>query len=82
MAEMGRTMEGHTNTVVSVCVSADGSRLFSGSYDNTIKVWDVATGACVQTLDGHTGWVRSLCVSADGSRLFSGSRKTQSYVQE
>ena len=58
----------------SVCVSADGSRLFSGSDDNTIKVWDVATGACLQTLEGHARWVRSVCVSADGSRLFSGSR--------
>ena len=57
MAELGRTMEGHANTVNSVCVSADGSRLFSGSRDKTIKVWDVATGACVQTLEGHTGSV-------------------------
>ena len=57
----------------SVCVSADGSRLFSGSDDKTIKVWDVATGACLQTLEGHADWVYSVCVSADGSRLFSGS---------
>ena len=73
MAELGRTMEGHTGTVFSVCVSADGSRLFSGSTDSKIKVWDVATGACVQTLEGHTYGVISMCVSADGSRLFSGS---------
>ena len=54
MAELGRTMEGHTSDVVSVCVSVDGSRLFSGGGDRTIKVWNVATGACVQTLKGHT----------------------------
>jgi hypothetical protein len=54
-------------------VLADGSRLFSGSTDNTIKVWDVATGACLQTLEGHARAVCSVCVSADGSRLFSGS---------
>ena len=74
MAELGRTMEGHADTVLSVCVSADGSRLFSGSADKTIKVWDMATGACVQTLQGHTRLVYSVCVSADGSRLFSGSK--------
>jgi WD40 repeat protein len=73
MAELERTLQGHANTVRSVCVSADGSRLFSGSDDNTIKVWDVATGACVQTLQGHAEWVWSVCVLADGSRLFSGS---------
>ena len=44
-AELGRTMEGHAGPVYSVCVSADGSRLFSGSVDKTIKVWDVSTGA-------------------------------------
>jgi WD40 repeat protein len=55
MAELGRTleMEGHAGWVLSVCASADGSRLFSGSYHKTIKVWDVATGACLQTLEGH-----------------------------
>ena len=62
MAELGRTMEGHAGTVYSVCVSADGSRLFSGSGDRTIKVWNVATGVCVQTLEGHTGSVRSMCL--------------------
>ena len=41
MAELGRTMEGHANAVYSVCVSADGSRLFSGSRDHTIKVWNI-----------------------------------------
>ena len=64
---------GARESVYSVCVSADGSRLFSGSDDNTIKVWDVATGACLQTLEGHANAVYSVCVSADGSRLFSGS---------
>ena len=73
MAVLGRTLEGHARGVWSMCVSADGSRLFSGSVDNTIKVWNVATGACLQTLQGHAREVWSVCVSADGSRLFSGS---------
>jgi WD40 repeat protein len=32
---------------------ADGT-IFSGSFDNSIKVWDMATGSCLQTLTGHT----------------------------
>jgi len=30
----------------------------SGSWDNTLKVWDVATGECVATLEGHSSYVR------------------------
>ena len=33
----------------------DGRRVVSGSRDNTLKVWDVATGECVATLKGHLG---------------------------
>ena len=32
----------------------DGRRVVSGSIDNTLKVWDVATGKCVATLRGHS----------------------------
>ena len=30
----------------------------SGSYDKTLKVWDVATGECMATLKGHSYVVR------------------------
>ena len=36
----------------------DGRRVVSASDDNTLKVWDVATGECVATLGGHSGPVR------------------------
>ena len=36
----------------------DGRRVVSGSEDNTLKVWDVATGECVATLEGHSSTVR------------------------
>ena len=35
----------------------DGRRVVSGSGDETLKVWDVATGKCVATLKGHSGEV-------------------------
>ena len=37
---------------MSVAVFPDGRRVVSGSYDETVKVWDAATGECVATLDG------------------------------
>lgn len=48
-----------------------GDKLFSGSYDYTVKVWNLDTLTRMKTLEGHTDAVRALSV-ADG-RLFSGS---------
>ncbi|KAH7207377.1 WD40-repeat-containing domain protein, partial [Fusarium oxysporum] len=45
-----QTLQGHNGWVNSVAFSADGQRLVSGSDDRTVKIWDAATGACVQTL--------------------------------
>ena len=50
----------------------EGGRLASGSTDGMIKIWDLATGACVATLEGHEETVCSLAVLA-GGRLASGS---------
>ena len=38
------TLTGHLNTVASVAYSPDGKHIVSGSYDQTVKVWDAATG--------------------------------------
>ena len=53
--------------------SPDGKQLVSGSLDNTMRLWDAATGACVKTLEGHRGEVLSVCFSPDGRLLASGS---------
>ena len=60
---------GHTDAVRALAVAND--RLFSGSYDGTVKVWDGKTMECLQTLAGHTGPVRTLVYS--GGHMFSGS---------
>ena len=43
---------------MSVAVFPDGRRVVSASHDETLKVWDVATGECLATLEGHSGSVR------------------------
>ena len=67
------TLEGHTRDVGSVSFSPDGSTLASGSRDNTVKLWDVATRQNIATLEGHTSEVWSVSFSPDGSTLASGS---------
>ncbi len=64
-----QVLEEHSRPVLSLAVS--GTRLFSGSYDYTIRVWDLETMAKEATLRGHTDAVRTLAVA--GGKLFSGS---------
>jgi len=45
----------------------------SGSYDNTLKVWDAQTGQETLTLKGHSDYVTSVSFSPDGKRIVSGS---------
>ena len=57
---MEQTLNGHTGGVYSVAFNDDGTKVVSGSEDNTIKIWNVATGEMEQTLNGHTGGVFSV----------------------
>ena len=59
---------------MSLAVLPDGT-LASGSWDNTIKIWNTTTGDIIRTLTGHSDWVRTLAVLPDGT-LASGSTDT------
>ncbi|HEX8998362.1 MAG TPA: DUF4365 domain-containing protein, partial [Blastocatellia bacterium] len=45
----------------------------SGSYDNTVRVWELDSGRCLATLKGHTDHVCEVAVTPDGRRIVSGS---------
>jgi WD40 repeat protein len=64
---------GHTEWVDSVAFSPDGRTLVSGSWDNTIKVWDVNSGTELRTLAGGTEKVNSVAFNHDGRTVASGS---------
>src|SRR5205807_275079 len=53
---------GHTGRVRSVAVAADGRSAVSGSYDRTVRAWDLAGGRCTAVLEGHSDWVSSVAV--------------------
>src|SRR2546430_1488517 len=54
-------------------ISPDGARIASASGDQTVKLWDAATGQETATLKGHTGEVYSVAFSPDGARIASAS---------
>jgi hypothetical protein len=68
-----RALTGHADWVTAVAVAPDGSWLASGSGDETVRIWDVATGRERAALTAHTRWVRAVAVAPDGSWLASGS---------
>ncbi|GLW34501.1 NACHT and WD repeat domain-containing protein, partial [Actinoplanes regularis] len=67
-----RTLTGHTGEVFTVVYSPDGQHLASGGADETVRVWDLATGKS-QPLPGHTGAVSTVVYSPDGQHLASAS---------
>ncbi|KAM6476127.1 hypothetical protein HDV62DRAFT_384573 [Trichoderma sp. SZMC 28011] len=65
--------EGHKKSVLSVVFSPNNQLLASGSSDETIKVWDINSGACLQTLEGHDKPINSVIFCPSGHRLISAS---------
>ena len=68
-----RTLEGHRGYVLTLALGHDGTTLYSGSIDGTIKVWKLPEGTCERTLEGHMGSVWALALGHDGTTLYSGS---------
>jgi F-box/WD-40 domain protein MET30 len=64
-----KIFKGHTNGVM--CLQFDNQILVTGSYDATVKIWDIKTGQEIRTLTGHTQGIR--CLQFDDSKLITGS---------
>ncbi|GAB4858664.1 Zinc finger CCCH domain-containing protein 48 [Ancistrocladus abbreviatus] len=56
--EPAASLKGHTLAVVTLVVGAN--RLYSGSMDHSIRVWNLETLQCMQTLTEHTSVVMSV----------------------
>jgi len=71
---IAKVLRGHKGEVNFVAVTPDGRLAVSGSFDNTVRVWDLESGKCVSTLEGHTDPVIGVAVTQDGRLAVSGSR--------
>jgi WD40 repeat protein len=64
---------GHSFDVYGCAWSGDGQRVLSASGDDTLKIWDAASGDCLLALSGHSAPVLGCAWSGDGRRVLSAS---------
>ncbi|KAG0348403.1 hypothetical protein BG004_005244 [Podila humilis] len=77
-AHSARLLPGHAEGIY--CIQFDERKIASGSRDNTIKIWNLATGACLRTYHGHSASV--LCLQYDDDKIVSGGSDTTIIVRE
>ena len=75
------TLKGHGDRVTSLCLAKDGRTAYSGSYDKTIRTWDMKSGECIRVIQENEE-VKSLCLADDGKFLFSAGDDTVIKVWE
>jgi len=59
--------------VKSMAFLPDGTRIVSGSYDQSVQVWDALTGVELTGLNGPTSMVNSMVFLPDRTCIVSGS---------
>jgi WD40 repeat protein len=67
-----RSLTGHSDAVVSVAYFPDGHQALSGSYDGTLRIWDLETGQELRILGKVAGKILSVAISPDGRYALSG----------
>ena len=66
-----RVLAGHHHSVRAIAAHAD--TLVSGSYDHSVRVWQISTGETLHRLQGHTQKVYSVVLDHRRNRCISGS---------
>jgi WD40 repeat protein len=63
-----RTMKGHAGQVMAAALAPDGRTIFTGSWDHTVRAWDMA-GNLQETLEGKARLPETALETADGKYI-------------
>jgi guanine nucleotide-binding protein subunit beta-2-like 1 protein len=69
-----KRLKGHSHYVQDVSISSDGQFALSGSWDGTLRLWDLNSGTTTRRFVSHTKDVLSVAFSPDNRQIISGSR--------
>ena len=73
MGKPYKSLHGHNHFVSSLALNSDNTKLVSGSWDKTIRLWDIPTSKSDLIFKGHSKDVLSVAFSHDERLIFSGS---------
>jgi WD40 repeat protein/serine/threonine protein kinase len=59
----------HKGNIQSIAISTDGRFVFTGSEDQTIRIWDINKKECLRYLEGHTHPTTALALSPNMRQL-------------
>lgn len=68
-----KKLDGNSEAVKSVAFAPDGRHVASGGLDNSVRVWDAATGKEARQLRGHSSQVWAVAFHPNNRQLFSAS---------
>lgn len=72
--EAKRRLKGHSHFVSDVVISSDGQFALSGSWDGTLRLWEISSGVTTRRFVGHEKDVLSVAFSVDNRQIVSASR--------
>ncbi|XP_070580765.1 F-box and WD repeat domain containing protein 10B-like isoform X2 [Ptychodera flava] len=70
--EVGPVITGHAGSVRCVFIDEERNFVLSGSYDTSIRCWDLDSGHCLKIFRGHRNTV--MCLDMSGDRIVSGGK--------
>jgi len=74
------SLRGHTQDVMSLCLTVDECYLLSASYDSSVHIWNLGTNNTVGEPLWHDDQVWTVSVSSDRRYIASGGLDTRIYL--